>query len=185
MTALTPEQLTELRERAARAKPTYGYGGWAVTPPWVPVDSETLVELLDHYTSETPLIRCLTHIPVQHRDGKKPWCETCGMTADGIPPTGPLNCGVCGRAYGNGRTDCRPDPKHEGWSICSGHLRGQWISQDVLRDWTRVIDERDQLRVILQRVADVQPVEHTHWDGSGAWLVYDAEEIKQALKGES
>lgn len=155
MTALTPEQLTDLRERAARAKPTYGYGGWAITPPRILVDAEALVELLDHYTSETPLIRCLTHIPIQHRDGKEPWCETCGMTKDGTPPGGLLPS------------------------------RGQWVSSTVLNSWTKVIDERDQLRDILQRVADVQPVEHTHCDGSGAWLVYDAEDIKQALKGES
>lgn len=32
------------------------------------------------------------HVPVQHRDGKPPWCRACGLTADGKIParmTGP------------------------------------------------------------------------------------------------
>lgn len=27
-----------------------------------------------------------THKPVQHRDGKERWCNTCGLTADGRTP---------------------------------------------------------------------------------------------------
>lgn len=26
------------------------------------------------------------HKPVQHRDGKPPWCKLCGLTADGKTP---------------------------------------------------------------------------------------------------
>jgi hypothetical protein len=26
------------------------------------------------------------HKPVQHRDGKPPWCNHCGLTSDGKPP---------------------------------------------------------------------------------------------------
>ena len=162
MTALTPEQLADLRERAARAKPPYG---WDNGPALVTISAETLLELVAFYEDRhqppaADQLTCQSHFPVQHRDGKPPWCHSCGMTADGCTPVSAL------RPAGVNR-------------------RGQWVSQDVLRDWARVLGERDQLRAILQRVADVQPVEHTHCDGSGAWLVYDAEEIKQALKGES
>lgn len=31
-------------------------------------------------------IDCPDHKPVQHRDGKPPWCRTCGLTADGTRP---------------------------------------------------------------------------------------------------
>ncbi len=29
---------------------------------------------------------CIKHNPVQHRDGKPPWCNNCGMTKDGHIP---------------------------------------------------------------------------------------------------
>lgn len=29
---------------------------------------------------------CSEHRPVQHRDGKPPWCPSCGLTADGYTP---------------------------------------------------------------------------------------------------
>lgn len=31
---------------------------------------------------EKPLPTCSDHNPVQHRDGKPPWCKKCGLTAD-------------------------------------------------------------------------------------------------------
>mgnify|MGYP003585571553 CR=1 FL=1 len=31
---------------------------------------------------------CQDHRPVQHRDGKPPWCKTCGLTAYGVEPVG-------------------------------------------------------------------------------------------------
>lgn len=30
---------------------------------------------------------CETHDPVQHRDGKPPWCRACGLTKNGTTPT--------------------------------------------------------------------------------------------------
>lgn len=30
------------------------------------------------------------HKPVQKRDGKEPWCKTCGLTADGREPSAKL-----------------------------------------------------------------------------------------------
>ena len=33
-------------------------------------------------------IDCPDHRPVQHRDGKAPWCKTCGRTAYGVEPVG-------------------------------------------------------------------------------------------------
>lgn len=31
---------------------------------------------------------CVNHKPIQHRDGKPPWCKECGLTADyRIPPS--------------------------------------------------------------------------------------------------
>lgn len=34
------------------------------------------------------VIDCPDHRPVQHRDGKPPWCKTCGLTAYGVEPVG-------------------------------------------------------------------------------------------------
>lgn len=31
------------------------------------------------------------HNPVQHRDGREPWCNACGLTADFENPTGFIN----------------------------------------------------------------------------------------------
>ena len=36
------------------------------------------------------VIDCPDHRPVQHRDGKPPWCKTCGLTAYGVEPVGML-----------------------------------------------------------------------------------------------
>ena len=30
--------------------------------------------------------RCSTHLPMQHRDGKPPWCRNCGLTQAGNEP---------------------------------------------------------------------------------------------------
>ena len=157
---LSRGHLSELRDMADRAKPNYG-GGWLQEQPRVVITAETLIELVDFYADregkdepDVPLT-CPRHNPVQHRDNKPPWCNACGMSADGHTALG--------------------DPRK----------LGQFVHHDVLKDLYAAVDERNALRDTLQRVADVQPVEHTHWDGSGAWLVYDAEEIKQALKGES
>lgn len=32
---------------------------------------------------------CAKHKPVQHRDGREPWCNACGRTEDGRPPAPP------------------------------------------------------------------------------------------------
>lgn len=32
------------------------------------------------------MIVCSGHKPVQHRDGKPPWCKKCGLTAHGKVP---------------------------------------------------------------------------------------------------
>lgn len=29
---------------------------------------------------------CASHYPVQHRDGKEPWCKTCGLNYIGLQP---------------------------------------------------------------------------------------------------
>lgn len=38
-----------------------------------------------------PVIDCPDHRPAQHRDGKPPWCSTCGLTAGGLEPVGLLD----------------------------------------------------------------------------------------------
>lgn len=46
-----------------------------------------------HHTAAPVTIRdpfagthqCANHTPTQHRDGKAPWCNTCGKTASGVP----------------------------------------------------------------------------------------------------
>ena len=37
------------------------------------------------------VIDCPDHRPVQHRDGKPPWCSACGLTKDGHKPVGRLD----------------------------------------------------------------------------------------------
>lgn len=34
-------------------------------------------------------VDCADHRPVQHRDGKLPWCRACGLTKTGETPTRP------------------------------------------------------------------------------------------------
>lgn len=34
---------------------------------------------------------CPDHLPVQHRDARPPWCNQCGLTADGLKPVGRLD----------------------------------------------------------------------------------------------
>lgn len=36
------------------------------------------------------LAACPNHFPVQHRDGKPPWCGRCGRTAKGLLVREPL-----------------------------------------------------------------------------------------------
>lgn len=36
--------------------------------------------------SEQEMAVCSNHKPVQHRDGKPPWCNKCGLTAHGKVP---------------------------------------------------------------------------------------------------
>lgn len=31
-------------------------------------------------------IDCEVHVPVQHRDGKAPWCDSCKLDRNGLPP---------------------------------------------------------------------------------------------------
>lgn len=38
-----------------------------------------------------PLGVCSNHNPIQHRDGKPPWCRICGLTADGQVPKSRIN----------------------------------------------------------------------------------------------
>lgn len=38
-----------------------------------------------------PLGVCSNHNPIQHRDGKPPWCRICGLTADGKEPKSRIN----------------------------------------------------------------------------------------------
>lgn len=43
-------------------------------------------------TSDDPVVQPAPldthpHEPVQHRDGKQPWCADCGLTVDGLAPT--------------------------------------------------------------------------------------------------
>lgn len=38
-----------------------------------------------------PKVSCARHAPVQHRDGKPPWCPACGLTADGQEPVSPFS----------------------------------------------------------------------------------------------
>lgn len=41
----------------------------------------------EHEADEDP---CPKHKPVQHRDGKEPWCRACGKTAGGQEPRSPF-----------------------------------------------------------------------------------------------
>lgn len=47
--------------------------------------------LIKHKSQEkeaeaTVVITCENHKPTQHRDGKEPWCEGCGLTKDFLKP---------------------------------------------------------------------------------------------------
>lgn len=44
-----------------------------------------ILALAQRKRAETESV-CANHIPVQHRDGKPPWCPTCGLTANFQPP---------------------------------------------------------------------------------------------------
>lgn len=42
------------------------------------------IVLDDEADPEVP--ECAKHDPVQHRDGRERWCDSCGLTADGRDP---------------------------------------------------------------------------------------------------
>lgn len=45
----------------------------------------TLMTFAEHLKANPP---CADHIPVQHRDGKPPWCTNCKLTKDWKDPNG-------------------------------------------------------------------------------------------------
>lgn len=50
------------------------------------VDNRVVLMTYKDMLNENP--PCKNHIPVQHRDGKSPWCKTCGLTSDWENPHG-------------------------------------------------------------------------------------------------
>jgi hypothetical protein len=54
--------------------------GHSMPIPW------HLVENIVEWNPHRGLAPCADHNPVQHRDGKPPWCKACGRTADGSEP---------------------------------------------------------------------------------------------------
>lgn len=52
-------------------------------------------EVLGVLTGQVPVrsmpIACENHQPVQHRDGKPPWCRACGLTRTGQEPVSRLD----------------------------------------------------------------------------------------------
>lgn len=55
-----------------------------------PTDSEVVAYILGDNDSRLAILDkpiCADHNPVQHRDGKPPWCRDCGLTADFENPT--------------------------------------------------------------------------------------------------
>lgn len=50
-----------------------------------PTDSEIVAYILGTPEERLKILDkpvCVNHKPRQHRDGKSPWCEACGMTAE-------------------------------------------------------------------------------------------------------
>lgn len=45
----------------------------------------------DGRTDHLPGTPCPEHRPVQHRDGKTPWCSLCGLTKEGLRPVSKLD----------------------------------------------------------------------------------------------
>jgi len=60
----------------------------------VVVDTSALTSMVSGvvaaFESVIPVVGTHNHKPVQHRDGKPPWCPTCGLTADGNEPVSHL-----------------------------------------------------------------------------------------------
>lgn len=52
-----------------------------------PVESPLTVETSEPPTEAEPDSTEHAHKPVQHRDGKEPWCKTCGLNNDGQEPS--------------------------------------------------------------------------------------------------
>lgn len=55
---------------------------------------------------------CSSHKPVQHRDARQPWCNTCGLDKDGNLPVTRFRFGYSG-------TGNPPDSPPEGTSATS------------------------------------------------------------------
>lgn len=77
-----------------------------------PESSRTVqIEEIEAPSGESWSIEPHEHDPVQHRDGKPPWCNTCKRTADGrcaqcmlpLRETAGLICENCGTDYGSNR----------------------------------------------------------------------------------
>lgn len=56
------------------------------------IDRELGIEA-DHQPGTERAAPCPDHRPVQHRDARPPWCNSCGLTEGGEVPTGPLDRG--------------------------------------------------------------------------------------------
>lgn len=63
-------------------------------PQWIPVeeikDGEKIYGVIWREDKKVVLalkeFECSDHKPVQHRDSKPPWCNTCGLTDSGHKP---------------------------------------------------------------------------------------------------
>ena len=89
-------ELRELHERAETVHgPDYCGGCSDKAQEWVRWPCATVQELdrIDRELGIGPerAAPCADHRPVQHRDARPPWCNTCGLTESGEAPTGPLD----------------------------------------------------------------------------------------------
>lgn len=59
-------------------------------PVIVTIDSNSIptidIRLIAEHITVSPAPDAHDHQPVQHRDGKPPWCAACGLTTDGSVP---------------------------------------------------------------------------------------------------
>lgn len=82
----------DIREFIAAGDPSEWQGVWPkADPDWHPVESAELVEVEVIGTEESGDPRCADHKPVQHRDARPPWCNSCGLTASFEKPVGRLD----------------------------------------------------------------------------------------------
>ncbi len=49
--------------------------------PWGEASDEVKAEIRQRVDAALKVCPPSEHRPVQHRDGRKPWCNTCGLTA--------------------------------------------------------------------------------------------------------